>query len=168
MLNFSTQSFRILIALIAFVFLIILMLIKINQSLEDFKKVTGQVIESGITTISNSKGRTYNAFRIKLNTLDLNLGIKEYDGGLYEYFLANDPKGKEVTIYYDPEGKYAANNLTLHVGQIEIEEQILLKFEDTKTLYYFGAYLFTGLFMVSLPLYLWVLRVEKKNTNRHQ
>ena len=140
------------------------MLIRINQTLDEFKRVTGEVIESGTTTISNSKGKTSNVFKIKLNTLDLNFGIREYDGDLYEYFLANDPKGKELTIYYDPEGEYVADNLTLHVGQIEMGKQIFLTFEDTKALYYFGAVVFTGLFIIGLPLYIWVLRVEKRKS----
>ena len=166
MLNFSGPSFRILVALLALVFFIILMLIRINRTLDEFKRVTGEVIESGTTTISNSKGQTSNAVRIKLNTLDLHFGIKEYDGDLYEYFLANDPKGKELTIYYDPEGKYVADDLTLHVGQIEMGKQILLTFEDTKALYYFGAVVFTGLFIICLPIYIWVLRVEKRKSKK--
>ena len=93
--------------------------------------------------------------------MDLNFGIKEYDGDLYEYFVANDPKGKELTIYYDPEGKYVADNLTLHVGQVEMGQEILLAFEDTKGVYYLGVVAFTGLFIILIPLYIWLLVVKK-------
>jgi hypothetical protein len=165
MLNFSAPSFRILVAILTLVFFIILMLIRINRTLDEFKRVTGEVIESGTTTIYNSKGQASKAFRIKLNTLDLNFGIKEYTD-LYNYFLVNDPTGKELTIYYAPEGKYVADNLTLHVGQIEMGQQTLLTFEDTKTLYYFGAFVFILLFIICLPIYIWVLRIEKRKSKK--
>lgn len=166
MINFSAPSFKILVVLIGLVFFIGLMISKINQEMDEFKRITGEVIESGTTTISNSKGHTSNAFAIKLNTLDLNFGIKEYDGDLYEYFVANDPKGKELTIYYDPEGKYVADNMTLHVGQIELGQETLLAFEDTKGVYYLGAVAFTGLFILLTPLYVWVLVVEKRKSTK--
>lgn len=167
MIKFSAPSFKILVVLFGLAFFIALMISKINQGMDEFEKVTGEVVESGKTTISNSKGKTSNAFAIKLNTLDLNFGIKEYDGDLYEYFVANDPKGKELTIYYDPKGKYVADNLTLHVGQVEMGQEVLLAFGDTKGVFYLGFVVFTGLFIILIPLYIWLLGVEKRKSRKH-
>jgi hypothetical protein len=56
--------------------------------------------------------------------------------------------------------------LTLHVGQVEMGREILLTLDDSKDLYFLGAIVFTGLFIISLPIFIWVLIVERKNSRK--
>jgi hypothetical protein len=42
-----------------------------------------------------------------------------------------------------------------------MEDEILVAFEDIKTLHYFGLLMASVFFIILVPIYIWVLRIEK-------
>lgn len=131
------EKFRSRIIVLTVLFLVFayatgLLISKVNLDLKDFKKISGKVVRTKIINNSDLKGKKSKILVIELSTNSKLFGISDRHLRVFNYFIQNDPTNKEITIYYNPNGQEIQNNLTLHIGQIEQENKIIMDLNESK------------------------------------
>lgn len=130
--KFRSRIIGLTVLFFVFAFATGLFISKVNLDLKDFKKISGKVVRTKIINNSDLKGKKSKILVIELSTNSKLFGISDRHLRVFNYFIQNDPTNKEITIYYNPNGKEIQNNLTLHIGQIEQENKIIMDLNESK------------------------------------
>jgi hypothetical protein len=134
-------------------------------NLNDLDKYKGQLTEIGTTITIDLKGRKQDILYFKLLDLNQTLGIYHNTNEDYNYYLNRLNIGDIIVVYFDSDG-VKADNINLHVFQLEHNGRILLNHELlTKSFIKVGLILFgVGLVFAIAPIWFYQKRIRKKTT----
>jgi hypothetical protein len=130
--KFRSRIIGLTVLFLVFAFVLGLLISQVNLDLKDFNMVSGKVVQTKIINNSDLEGKKSKILVIKLSTNSKLFGISDKHLRVFNYFIQNDPTNKEMTIYYNPKGTEIRNNLTLHIGQIEQENEIIMDLNESK------------------------------------
>ncbi len=106
--------------------------LQIRKSLSDYSPVSGTVENVEIINLTPDKATKTNVIVISLRNSKTRFGFQDKHKNYYERLEKINLKGKSVTIYYNPMGSNVSDNLTLWVGQLEIEHEIFFPLSADK------------------------------------
>lgn len=132
-----------------------------TKSLDNYKSVSGKVASLTIKSLATRKDRNAMAVVITIQNSPLQFGLQNKYRGFYNALKEMNIVGKKIKIFHNPTGKNIEENLTLWVGQIEIENEIFFPLSakqeyDLGTLKFqiVGQIIITIILILSLYLYI--------------
>ncbi len=140
-----------------------------NKSLDDYILVSGTVDDVQIIDFSGYKNSKRHAIAISLNNSHIRFGFQDKYQNYYNALLNKDIIGKRVTIYYNPTGGFLEDNLTLWIGQLEIENEMFFPLSSNKDYESVGLkiqFIFLCVLTVFLSFTIYSYRGTKQNTSR--
>lgn len=133
--------------------------------LDNLAYYEGKLTNIGTTLTTDLKGRSSDIMYFNLNGLNQTLGIYHNTKADYDYYLSRIHKGDLVKVYFNESG-YKADNVNLHVYQLEHGNEVLFDSEHkSKTDRKVGLILYcVGLIFSIAPIWFYLTKVRNKTT----
>ncbi|MFT6216685.1 MAG: hypothetical protein ACJAS3_003100 [Roseivirga sp.] len=133
-----------------------------STDLNELTKFEGKLINIGTTVTTDLKGRKSDIMYFNLQGLNQTLGLYHNTKKDYDFYINRLKKGDLIKVYFNAGGG-KAENINLHVFQLEHEGEILLDHERvTRTDREVGLILYlVGLIFSIAPIWFYRTKMKK-------
>ncbi len=133
-----------------------------STELNELTEFEGRLTNIGTTVATDLKGRKSDIMYFNLQGLRQTLGIYHNTKSDYDSYLERISKGDQVKVYFNSNG-FMAENINLHVFQLEHDGEILLEHESrTRTFRKVGLILYlVGLVFSIAPVWFYRTKMKK-------